>query len=219
MIALDVEQGSTPWMDARLGIPTASCYDQLMTPKSMKPSTSRFGYRNRLLAEWLLGYAVDWGGNGWTERGQSMEAEARAWYEFERDVEVQAAGFVLRDDEQTGGSPDGLVGEDGGVEIKCPALHTHIGYLIGDDPDYAHQVQGYMYLTGRAWWDVVSYSPILPKSIVRVERDEEHIAAFTKILDDFIADLNRHKDRLAHYRRGEHKDTLVSALTASVGAS
>lgn len=205
MKIMQMEQGSAEWMDARLGIPTASRFSDIITPKTLKPSSSSTEYRNQLLAEWLLGYAIDWsnGGSAWTDRGREMEAEARSFYEMQFDVDVARVGFVTRDDGRVGGSPDGLVGTDGGVEIKCPALHTHIGYLL--DPQtlaakYRAQVQGYLYLTDRQWWDVLSYTPALPHVRARVERDPKFVAAFEAALEVFLADMDACRARLEPHR-------------------
>lgn len=204
MRILNVEQGSPEWMDARLGIPTASAYDKIITPKTLKPAKGDT-YRNQLLAEWLLGYAIDWGtSSAWTERGRDLESEARAFYELTRDVEVTPVGFVARDDGQTGGSPDGLIGEDGGLEIKCPAIHTHVGYMLKPSllsDEYRCQVQGYLYLTGRNWWDLMSYCPGLPEVMIRVERDAPFMDAFEPALAAFLADLDTAKERLAEHRQ------------------
>lgn len=204
MKILNIEQGSPEWMDARLGIPTASAYDKIITPKTLKPAKGDT-YRNQLLAEWLLGYAIDWGtSNAWTERGRDLEAEARAFYELTRDVEVAPVGFVARDDGKTGGSPDGLIGEDGGLEIKCPAIHTHVGYMLNPSllsGEYRCQVQGYLYLTGRGWFDLMSYCPGLPEVLIRVPRDEVFMKAFEPALAAFLADLDTAKERLAEHRQ------------------
>ena len=200
MKTVDVEQGGLEWMQERLGIPTASQFDRLVTPKTKKPSSARAGYRAELLASWLMGQPHDWGSTEWTERGNDLEPEARKFYEFERGVEVDEVGFVLRDDGKTGGSPDGLVEDDGILEIKCPMAVKHVRYLLGEDPDYTGQVQGYMYLTDRKWCDIMSYHENIPPVIHRVERDEEHIAALVAVLDPFIEQLDADKARLAKYR-------------------
>lgn len=204
MIRLDLEQGSPEWLQARIGIPTASAYDQILTPKTLKLSTQSIGYRDKILAEWIVGYPLDFGGQSqFMERGTELEPEALDWYEMDQDVDVLRGGFVLRDDRQTGGSPDGLVDDVGGVEIKCPALHTHIGYLLSPEllvAKYRNQVQGYLYLTGRDWWDVVSYHPDLPRVRERIERDEAFITALDAALNQFIADLAAAKKRLEPHK-------------------
>lgn len=200
MKILDCEQGSPEWQTARLGIPTGSCVDKILTPKTRKLSASSVVYRNMLLAEWLTGYPMENGSTVWMDRGIDLEPEARAWYELHRDVEVQPLGLILRDDEQFGGSPDGSVADDGLVEFKCPALHTHVGYMLNDGPDYLGQVQSYLYLGERPWIDVVSYNPDLPPVVNRVERDEKYIADLVAALDPFIADLCEQKEKLLPYR-------------------
>lgn len=207
MILVKCEQGTREWDMARLGIPTCSRLDEILTPKSLKRSTSAGKYRNQLLAEWLFGAPIDWGGSSeFMQRGTEMEPKARAFYEMQRDVDVTPVGFILRDDRLFGGSPDGLVEEDGGLEIKCPALHTHIGYLT--DPkslveEYRGQVQGNLALSGRRWWDIMSYNPQLPEVIVRVERDEAYITALDRELKWFTTWLCEGRDILAPYRPEE----------------
>ncbi len=200
MNTLDVVQGTLEWMTARLGMPTASQYDRLLTPKSRKPSTGRFKYRAELLAEWLLGQPTDWGSTNWTTRGTEMEAEARRWYEFQGDVEVQQVGFITRDDGKTGGSPDGLIGDVGILEIKCPAATNHVQYMLGEDPDYIGQCQGLMYLTDREWVHVLSYNPELPPALNAVFRDDEYIAKLVPVLDEFIEELDKQKEKLEEHR-------------------
>jgi len=196
--------GSPEWDAARLGLPTASQVDRIMTPKKLNLSTQSYTYRNQLLAEWLLGYSIDWSGqSGWMDRGTRMEEEARAYYEFKRDAEVRQVGFILREDGRFGGTPDGLVGDDGGVEIKCPALHTHIGYLVDSAAlavEYNGQTQAYMMLADRAWIDLLSYSPQLPPVLVRVERDQRYISALNTVLDAFLDNLEEARTKLAQYK-------------------
>ncbi len=204
MKIIQCEQGTPEWFQARLGIPTCSRLDEVLTPKTLKLSTSAGKYRNQLLAEWLVGYPLDFGGSSaWMDRGIELEPEARAFYELRNDVEVETVGCILRDDEMMGGSPDGLVGEDGGLEVKCPALHTHVGYLL--DPaslvaEYRSQVQGNLYVTGRKWWDVLSYFPDMPDVTVRVERDETYIAALDVALAGFVSDLLAARAKLEPHR-------------------
>lgn len=196
----DVEQGTPEWLQLRLGIPTASQFDRLLTPKTWKPAAARFKYRAELLAEWLLGYPIDNGSSQFMERGTGMEAEARRWYEFERGITVTRVGFLTRDDGLVGGSPDALVGEDGVLEIKCPGAVQHVLSMLGEEPDYIGQCQGLMYLTGRRWVDFLSYNPVLPPVLKRVERDEDYVTALAAVIDSFIAGLELDKAALAEHR-------------------
>jgi hypothetical protein len=79
MIRLDLKQGTHEWLQARVGIPTASRFDDLITPKTRKPSSSATRYRNEILAEWILGHPIEWGTSQWMERGTELESEARRW--------------------------------------------------------------------------------------------------------------------------------------------
>ena len=219
MRILDVVQGSEAWLHARLGIPTASQADKILTPARLKPSSSAASYRTQLLAEWVQGYPIDWSGQSqFMERGTDLEPEARAAYELETDADVTTVGLCVRDDGLFAGSPDGLVGDDGGLEIKCAALHTHIGYML--DPsslaaEYRGQPQALMYLTGRAWWDLWAYHPELPAVRVRIERDPEYVAAFAPALDAFIAELLRGREMLEPHRRTPPTVEAVAAAGMS----
>jgi hypothetical protein len=205
MIIHDCPQGTPEWAAVRLGIPTASRVGDILTPKTLKLSGSAGKYRNQLVAEWLCGHPIDWSdGAGWMERGRDMEAEARKWYAFSRDCDVRQVGFISRDDGLFGCSPDGLVGDDGGLELKCPALHTHVGYLLNPTDlaeQYRGQVQASLYVTGRAWWDLVSYSPDLPAVELRIEPDEDYIDALDMALAGFIGNLLDCRERLAEHKQ------------------
>jgi hypothetical protein len=212
VIYYPVEQRTPEWEALRIGLPTASGMGRIVTPKTLKPSSQRTDYMHQILAEWLLGHAIEFGArSAYMERGTEMEDEARAWYEMHHDVEVTAGGFCTTDDGRAGCSPDGLVDPDGGLEIKCPAIHTHIGYLL--DPqtlvdEYRAQVQASLWITERQWWDVLSYSPTLPAVLVRVLPDlawhdavEAGLAAFSKELEAAKARLAPHRDaRIAQDR-------------------
>lgn len=214
MRILDVVQGSPEWLNARLGIPTASAFDRVLTPAKLQPSAKAEAYRNQLLAEWFVGHPIDFDGtSGFMERGKELEPQARAAYEFHRDVDVQVTGFILRDDEMAGGSPDGLVGKDGGLEIKCPAIQTHLGYMLQPQDladEYRSQVQGNLYVSGRAWWDIMAFHPELPPVIVRVERDERYQAALATVLDAFVENLLACRAKLSPYR--EDREAAVAAM-------
>jgi len=173
MIVVPCEQGTPEWLAARAGIPTASCFDRIVTPSKLQRSASAKPYKHRLLAEWLLSAPLDdQPGSMWMDRGHDLEDEARRWYEFQCDAQVEQVGFCLSDDGRYGCSPDGLVGADGGLEVKCLKAELHMGYLLGDEPtDYRLQVQGCLLVTGRAWWDLLFYNPVIPCRVIRCEPD------------------------------------------------
>jgi hypothetical protein len=196
MIILDMEQGTPEWLAARLGIPTASRFDAILTPATRKPSKSARGYRDELLAEWILGQPLDWGTTEWTERGTEMETEARAFYELQTDSEVRQVGFILRDDGMVGGSPDGLVGDDGGLEIKCYGAKHHVSCMLGEDAATMTQVQGNLWISEREWWDVLAYNPAMPHVLTRIHRDEAYIADLSAAVDVFVTDLLAARERI-----------------------
>jgi hypothetical protein len=177
MKRIDCVQGSDEWISARLGIPSASMYGKIITTQG-KWSTQADTYINQLVAEKLTGEQTPFYQNEHMARGTELEPDARKMYEFIKDVEVQEVGFCLHDTLEAGASPDGLIGEDGGLEIKCPAPATHVEYLRGGKlpSKYKQQVMGCLWITGREWWDFMSYHPSMKPLIVRVERDEDYIA-------------------------------------------
>lgn len=172
------EQGSPEWLAARLGIPSASMFAKIVTTKGAW-STSADSYINQLVAERLTGEREEVFQSHHMIRGTELEPDARDLYSLMTDSEVTEVGFCLHDTLAAGCSPDGLIGEDGGLEIKCPAPSTHVEYLRGGvlPSKYKQQVMGCLWITGREWWDFVSYHPTMKPLIVRVERDEEYIAA------------------------------------------
>lgn len=199
MKIIDCEQGSHEWHMARLGLPTASNFNRILTSKTLKYAAGAETYRNELLAETLTGSPLITFESYWTERGHEQEPKARMSYEFLRGVEVERVGFITTDDGKVGCSPDSLVGFDGGLELKCPAPHTHVGYLLAPDSlvdEYRHQVQGCLYVTGREWWDLVSYYPGLEPVVVRVEPDPEYQRKLDAALTTFLADLDAAKAQL-----------------------
>lgn len=170
------EQGSDAWLQSRLGRPTASNFGKLITPTG-KASTSSEAYINELIAQRITGEIPEFFKSEAMQRGNDLEPSAKALYEFTRDVEVVEVGLCLHDEFDCGASPDGLVGDDGGLEIKCPLPHTHVSYLRdGNMPSkYIPQVQGCLWITEREWWDFMSYNPYMEDLIVRVYRDEAYI--------------------------------------------
>ena len=189
----DVVQGSPEWHTLRLGKPTASAFHRIISPGRLKLSSQRHTYLAELIVERQTGRPYDVEATQWMGRGTQLEDEARKWYEFDRGEGVRQTGFVTNDAGTIGGSPDGLVGRWGLIEIKCRSARRHVEHLLGSAGDFASvtQVQGLMWITGRAWCDVVGYCPGQPGIIERVERNDETIAAITLAVYDFCSDLKR----------------------------
>ncbi len=190
MKLIDVIQGTPEWLAARLGIPTASKFDQILTPGG-KPSKSAEGYLRVLLAERIMGHPVTEFVSTWMDRGTQTEADAVAHYELNRDADTVKIGFCTNDAGTIGASPDRLVGEDGLLEVKCPSEKVHMGHLLDGTiaDDHKPQVQGQLWIAERQWCDVLSYHPDLPPALIRVERDEEYIGKLTAAVEMFAAAL------------------------------
>jgi len=174
----DIEQNTDEWLELRKGKFTASTFKDLMSAESTA------GYKNAIadvVYERITGNRIESYTNEWMQRGHDLEPQARLYYELNYS-DVDGGGFFC--DEWVGASPDGLVGKDGLVEIKCPKHTTHIQYLMKSKlpSAYKWQIQGQLYVTDRKWCDFVSYHPKLPAFYIRVERDEE-IEAIGVVLD------------------------------------
>lgn len=185
---LDFPQGSLAWFEARAGKPTASCFDRILTPSTLKCSKQSDAYMNRLLAEKWTGHVFEEVTTVWMDRGKSLEAEACQYYEFQTGRSLQECGFCLTDDGKIGASPDRFAGDEGIAEIKCPLPSIQIGYLLGGGvpAEYWLQVQGELFVTGRAWCDFLSYCPGLPELLIRVEPDLKTQSALALALGDFL---------------------------------
>ena len=187
-------QGSEEWIAARLGKVTASrISDVTAKTKSGGVSETRNNYMADLISERLTGKQAEHYVSGAMQNGTDTEAEARAAYQFERGVLVKQQGFIDHPRiAMAGASPDGFVGDDGGIEAKCPITKTHINYLLGGSipGGYVGQMQFQMAVTGRAWVDWCSYDNRLPENyrlhIRRVHRDDKHIAELEAAVRVFL---------------------------------
>ena len=172
----DVQQGTPEWLELRLGVPTASELDQLIAPSTLQIRKGEMpaSYIARKLAERWLGRSVETASSWAMEQGSILESEARPLLSIRLGVEIRTVGFVTTDDGLFGASPDGLLDDGSGVEIKCPLPATHFRYLMSGEvpPDYALQCQGGMYATGAKRWTFMSYCRGAPPLIVEVARDE-----------------------------------------------
>lgn len=198
MIIHDCIQGTDKWHSLRSGIPTASEFSQLVT-SSCKESISMKEYALTLAAEKYAGKVVDgFGGNKYTERGKELEDEARIDYEMINQVEVKEVGFITDNLIRYGCSPDSIIGDDGGLEIKCKIAKVHIGAIryykeTGKTPnEYYAQPQGCMFITGRKWWDLRLYHPGLPGLTIRQYPDKE----FYKVLRRQLKSIAFERDEI-----------------------
>jgi len=206
------KQGSADWLKARSTIPTASCFDRILTPGKLEPSKSQGKYLAELLAAWWLGNPLDDMSSSFMQRGTELEPEAAAWYCFDKGVSIEECGLCLSDDERAGASPDRLVDDDGILEIKCPSPAVHMHYMLNGFDDYALQVQGQLWITGRAWADKVSYHPVIPAVVIRVERDEKIIAAIAREVGAFCDRLDALKKQYDPQRLAALNGEVPSAF-------
>ena len=188
MNILTFDQRTPEWFSARLGIPTASEFDKIVQTDG-SPSKMRKKYLYRLAEEKVSGLAEETYQNLAMLRGIELENEARQLYQIITGNEVQEVGFCLADG--FGCSPDGLVGTQGGLEIKCPTMAVHVEYLLNKNlpSDYFQQVHGSLLVTGREWWDFMSYYPGLPPFIIRVYPEAKFSLLLLAELQNFCREL------------------------------
>ena len=193
MIILDCAQLSEQWFSERCGVPSASNFDKIVTTTGA-PSKQAQKYLYTLAGERITQKKEETYQNAIMQRGIEMEAEARKMYELLEGVEVQQVGICFPDEKKLYAcSPDGLVGDDGGLEIKCPIISTHVGYLLGGklSQSYFQQIQGAMLITGRKWWSILSYYPGMNPFMEKVERDEVFIGKLETALREFCIELSK----------------------------
>jgi len=181
MIYHDIDQNSEEWDALRLGKFTASTFTDLFMAKTTA------GYKKvirKVVFERLTGESPESFKSEYMERGHEMEVQAKEAYELYSFNEVKNGGFFELN-EWIGASPDGLIGEDGQIEIKSPAYNTFIDYILSDKvpTEYTYQIQGQLYVTGRKWSDFVAYHPSLPLIIKRVYPDPIIIEQIKTVLD------------------------------------
>jgi putative phage-type endonuclease len=202
-------QGSDEWIKARVGSLGASRLAEVIARTKTGWGSSRANLMAELLVERLTGRPAERFTNAAMIWGTEKEPEARTAYEFETNQEVQQVGIYPHPTiTGTHASPDGLVGDPGLVEIKCPQSAAHIETLLGGNvPDkYITQMLWQMACTGREWCDFVSFDPRMPENmrlfVRRIERDEIRISAHEKDVREFLGEL----------------DTKVAALVSTYGA-
>jgi putative phage-type endonuclease len=193
-----IEQGSEEWIQARVGLVTASrCADVCAMKQNGEERSERARYRSELICEILTGIPYPQYESPEMRWGREYEKDARAAYEMQRGVLVDTCGFIVHPEvDRFGASPDGLVGDDGLIQIKCPTLATHLNYwLAGTVPEeHCPQMLGEMSCTGRDWDDFVSYHPFLPEHlqlfVIRFARDNRLIGALERNVNHFNREID-----------------------------
>lgn len=208
-MTVDLAQRSEAWHQARLGKVTASRVADVVARIKTGWGASRANYAADLIAERLTGQPAEKYSSPAMQWGTDTEEQVRAAYAFASDVDVWPVGFVPHPGiAMAGASPDGLVGEDGLLELKCPNTATHIDTLLKGvvAEKYLKQVQWQMACTGRAWVDFASFDPRMPDDLQlwvrRIPRDDEMIAELEREVIVFLAEIDETVARLTSlYRR------------------
>lgn len=203
MEIINCEQNSPDWFRARMGIPTASEFDAILTPgKTKAEQKTRRTYMLKLAGELITGEPMGSANTKDMQRGHALEGEARDLYAFQTGANPERVGFIRNG--RAGASPDSLVGDVGGLEIKTKAPHLLLDVILKDEFPEEHkaQVQGALWLTKRQWWDIAVYWPGIPLFIKRAHRDELYIQQLATQVDKFNAEL----------------DTVVSKIRGTVAA-
>lgn len=192
-----MEQRSPEWYAARLGKVTASRIGDLMARTKTGYGASRANYMAELVCERLTGVKAEGFTSAAMQWGTDQEPAAKAAYSFMTDNAVEEVGFVEHPNiAMAGASPDGLIGTDGLIEVKCPNSASHIDMLISGSIDgkYLLQMQFQMACADRAWCDFVSFDPRLPPEmqlwIKRVDRDQKKIDEIHGEVIAFLVELN-----------------------------
>jgi len=192
----EIIQGSDEWKQLRLGKVTASRVADVIAKTKSGYSASRANYMAQLIAERLTGTVAESYTNAAMQHGTETEPEARSAYEFYQGVAVEQVAFVPHPKiEQAGCSPDGMLGSDGLVEIKCPSTATHLETLLGKSvpAKYEAQMQFQMACTGRQWCDFVSYDPRMPEHmrlfVKRLPRDDKRIKEIEEEIASFLLEM------------------------------
>lgn len=193
MIVHDILQGSEEWHAVKCGKASASEFDSILAKGKGK---QRATYMRRIIAERLTGKPVETYRNAHMDRGTEQEPLARLAYEARTDNLVARVGFIQHDTLLAGCSPDGLIGADGGAEIKSVISTVQVETMMRGvyPPEHVAQVQGNLWLAKRDWWDFVSYSQDMPAHlrvyIHRVHRDEKYITALEAEIRRFLDDVD-----------------------------
>lgn len=204
-----MDQRTEEWFAARRGKVTASRIADVCAKTKSGWGASRGNYAAELICERLTGATAERYTNAAMQWGTDTEPQARAAYEFLHDAVVEEVGFIDHPRiPMTGASPDGLVGDEGMLEIKCPNTATHLQTLISGkiEGKYFLQMQWQMACAGRQWCDFASFDPRLPEPmqlwVERVERDDKKLAEVGEVVSEFLAEIDNTVAQLrARYMR------------------
>lgn len=207
MPLIEVEQGTDEWLAMRSGLVTASRMADVMA--KLKSKNGMAADRRRYLMEVVVGRLTGLNPETYVspamQWGLDNEDLAKGAYEISTSSIIEPGGFAIHDKiKWFGASPDGLIGDDGLVEVKCPNSDTHIGYILsGEIPDdYKPQMWAEMACTNRSWCDFVSFDPRMPKNlrlfIRRFPRDEPMIAAVEMEVEQFLSEVEAMVEQLGH---------------------
>lgn len=213
----NVEQGSLAWIAERLGKITASRIDDVLAKprKGNGTSSTRDNYKAQLALERITGKMREEFQTRWMERGIEMEPLARVAYEDLRGVEVDAVGFIPHPSIANAGcSPDGFIGNEGQIQIKCPNAATHFKWLQsgGLPAEHRKQMAFELACTGRQWSDFVSYHPEMPDHlkvfVSRFNREAVYIAEIEQEVMRFDAEI---QEMIRHLPSGKSQEELLQA--------
>lgn len=192
-----IVQGSPEWLAIRLGKPSASSFEKLITSTG-EPSKSLSSYAITLAGEMYAGKPLEsFEGNAYTERGHLLEGDARTMYAFLYGANPEIVGFVTDNSASYGCSPDALIGNDGLLEIKCLKAERHIKAILYYRkhgkclPDYVQQTQGQIFVCEREWNDLFFYHPDLPKLTIRQHRSDQIIHALIVQIANVIMERDK----------------------------
>ncbi len=204
MIIHQVAQQSVDWMILRSGKPTASEFDNLISPtwKVRTGETPKSYLAAKLAEAWLGGPLITFNTFD-MDQGNLIESEARPWLALELNIDIKQVGFITDDSERIGCSPDGIAGEVG-VEIKSPQPTQHVKNLLNGavPPEHLAQVHGGMFVTGFQEWIYCSYRRNFPNLVLRIKRDQEIQDQISAALDEFLTRFDLAMARLEEINGG-----------------
>ena len=194
MIVLDLEQGTHEWLQAKLGVISASNISKVLAKKGTE---TRQGYMSELVAQIASGEVADEIQAKALEWGKINEQSARLLYQFETGNLVDEVGFFMTDDHRCGCSPDGIIkGQSKGLELKCPyssKVFVEFAALGKIKPEYVKQCQFSMWVTGFEAWDFANYDPRIKSKMLHyttIERDDEMMKLFDEVVPEFISEMD-----------------------------